>query len=103
MGYKLANAVRAVSFDDCEHSTGTMVEIKDGYLGFLETDWGRQLVARMFLKQATDQIEAAGSRSVRWYFSQKQVADYAAKIFSKAGNGLQNIEIIFQPWPGREK
>jgi hypothetical protein len=40
MGYELPNVARAVSFDDCEHSTGTMIEIKDGYAGFLETDWG---------------------------------------------------------------
>jgi len=103
MGYKLSNVARAVSFDDCEHSTGTMIEIKDGYAGFLRTDWGKAVVAAMFLKQATDQILAAGTRPVRWYFSQKQVADYAAKKFRDAGNGLQYIEIKFEPWPGRKE
>jgi hypothetical protein len=101
-GYELPNVVRAVSFDDCEHSTGTMVENKDGYAGFLESDWGKGLVAEIFLEQAVDQISAAGTRPVRWYFSQKQVADYAKEIFSKAA-ALQNIEIIFEPWPGRRK
>jgi hypothetical protein len=103
MGYELLNVSRAVSFDDCEHSTGTMVEIKDGYAGFLESDWGRGLVAEMFVAQATDQIQAAGTRPVRWYFSQKQVADFAETIFSNPGAALQNIEIIFKPWPGRRK
>jgi hypothetical protein len=80
-----------------------MVEIKDGYAGFLESDWGKRLVAEMFLKQAVDQIQAAGTRPIRWYFSQKQVADYAKEIFSTPGANLQNIDIIFEPWPGRGK
>jgi hypothetical protein len=84
MGYKLPNAVRVVSFDDCEHSTGTMVEIKDGYAGFLEDDWGRAFLKEMFLKQAMDQVQAAGTRPVRWYFSQGQVADYAKKYLAKS-------------------
>jgi hypothetical protein len=41
MGYKLPNAARVVSFDDCEHSTGTMIEIKDGYEGFLKDAGGK--------------------------------------------------------------
>lgn len=101
MGYELPNLTRAVSFDDCEHSTGTMIEIKDGYTEFLESDWGRGLVATMFVKQAMDQIQTAGTRRVRWYFSQKQVADYAKKVF--ADNGLQDIDIIFKPWRGSKK
>ncbi len=102
MGYELPNDARAVSFDDCEHSTGTMVEIKDGYAGFLESDWGKQLVEQMFVAQAMDQLQAAGARPVRWYFSQKEVADYAEEIFSE-DDALQNIEVIFKPWTGRKK
>ena len=97
MGYQLSKIAGAVTFDDCEHSTGTMVEIKDGYAEFLESDWGRDLVKKRFLKQAFDQIQAAGTRPVRWYFSQKQVADYAGELFNKADNGLESIQIIFQP------
>jgi len=103
MGYVLSNAVRAVSFDDCEHSTGTMVEIKDGYVGFLESEWGKELLARKFLEQVRDQIQAAGTRPVRWYFSQKQVADYVREMFRTAEEGRENIKIIFEPWSGRGK
>jgi hypothetical protein len=80
-----------------------MVEIKDGYDGFLESDWGRDFLAEIFVKQAMDQIQAAGTRPLRWYFSQKEVADYAREIFNDAGAGLQEIETIFKPWPGRRK
>jgi hypothetical protein len=78
-----------------------MVEIKDGYAGFLESDWGKGFLAEIFSEQAMDQIQAAGTRSVRWYFSQKQVADFAKRMFAKTD--LQNIEIVFEPWPGSGK
>jgi hypothetical protein len=95
MGYRLQNAT--VTFDDCERSTGTMVEIKDGYADFLRTEWGRTLVAAMFVKQATDQIAAAGTRPVRWYFSDQRVADYAKAVFARADHGLQDIDVVFEP------
>ena len=101
LGYVLPNAARIVSFDDCEQSTGTMVEIKDGYAGFLGSDWGVEFLAGVFLTQARDQVQAAGPRPVRWYFSQKQVADYARELFKDAG--LKNIEVVFKSWPGRGK
>jgi len=56
MGYMLSKVAGSVAFDDCEHSTGTMVEIKDGYEGFLDSDWGKVFVARIFMKQAMDQV-----------------------------------------------
>jgi hypothetical protein len=99
MGYMLSNIGKGPMFDDCEHSTGTLVEIKDGYTGFLASEWGRLFLAGLFVEQATAQVQAAGTRPVRWYFSQKQVADYAKEIFSKAPAGLQNVEIIYEPWP----
>ena len=103
MGYKLSNTRGAVTFDDCEQSSGTMVEIKYGYAKFLQTEWGRELVAAMFVKQATNQVAAAGTRPVRWYFSDKQTADYAKQVFTTADQGLGEIQIKFEPWPGSTK
>jgi hypothetical protein len=100
MGYMLPKVAGSVTFDDCEHSTGTMVEIKDGYAGFLDSDGGKTIVAGLFMKQALDQVQAAGGRPLRWYFSQKAVADYADKIFGDAG---LNIDVVFEPWPGRKE
>ncbi|HEY1978858.1 MAG TPA: hypothetical protein VGH13_02135 [Xanthobacteraceae bacterium] len=96
MGYTLPKVAGSVAFDDCEHSTGTMVEIKDGYAGFFDSDWGRRFLAEIFLEQAKNQVLAAGMRPVRWYFSQKDVADYARQIFR--GTGL-DIEVKYEPWP----
>ena len=36
----LSSGGKGVSFDDCERTTGTMVEIKDGYTDFLRTELG---------------------------------------------------------------
>jgi hypothetical protein len=41
-----------------------------------------------------------GARDNRWYFSQKAVADYAKGIFDDAG---LNIDVVFEPWPGRKE
>ena len=98
MGYTLPKVAGSVAFDDCEHSTGTMVEIKDGYAGFLNSDCGKVFVGRIFIKQVMDQVQAAGGRPLRWYFSQKAVADYARQIFSETRE-LKNIEIKYEPWP----
>jgi hypothetical protein len=54
MGYQLPNVASVVSFDDCEHSTGTMVEIKDGYAGFLEVTGAKgSLQASFWSRQGT--------------------------------------------------
>jgi len=96
-GYYFAN----VEFDDCEHSTGTAIEIKEGYERFLGDPAGRELLKTILLAQATRQVAAAGTRPVRWYFSQKKVADFAAKIFSDAG--LEKIDVRPELWPGSKK
>jgi hypothetical protein len=99
MGYLLANEGKGVVFDDCQHSTGTMVEIKYGYASLLAKAWGRWLVGYLFLKQATRQVDAAGGHLVRWYFSDQETKDFAQKTFS-GDPKLQNIELIVEPWSG---
>jgi hypothetical protein len=100
MGYSLPKVAGSVTFDDCEHSTGTMVEIKDGYAGFLDSAGGKAILARILMEQAVDQVQAAAGRPLRWYFSQKAVADYAREIFGDAG---LNIDVVHEPRPGRKE
>jgi hypothetical protein len=57
-----------VHYDDCRHSTGTMVETKDKYDGLLKFAQGLQSVFYEFLDQSKRQIDAAGNRAVQWYF-----------------------------------
>ncbi len=99
LGYLLPNHTnggKAVSFDDCEHETGTMVEIKFGYTSLLRKEWGKALVARIFVNQATRQVDAAGNRPVRWYFSDQQTADFTRDLF-KNDPKLKNIDIKVEP------
>lgn len=86
-------------FDDCEQHTGTMVEIKYGYASLLSKAWGRGLVEILFFEQALRQVNAAGTRPVRWYFSEKETEDFARKVFSKY-KSLENIQTRFEPWLG---
>jgi hypothetical protein len=99
MGYLLPNQGKGVVFDDCEQTTGTMVEIKYGYTSLLAKAWGRRLVRDLFLKQAERQVKAANGRPIRWYFSAPETKDFAAKLF-KGHSKFQHIELIYQPWSG---
>ena len=99
MGYLLPNSGRGIIFDDCEQHTGTMVEIKYGYASLLSKAWGRGLVEILFLEQALRQVSAAGTRPVRWYFSEKETEDFARKVFSE-NKSLENIQTRFEPWLG---
>jgi hypothetical protein len=89
-----------VSFDDCERRTGSFVaEIKDRHEFLLGFGTGIQSIAVGFLAQAKRQIEAADAAGyeVRWYFSEKDTADFAQKLFEKMDQGRERIKIIWQP------
>ncbi len=90
---------RDVFFDDCRHSDGTMIEAKGpGYLEMLEkgTFFPWQGVEWKILDQADRQVEAAGPRTVVWYFAEEKVADYVRALFLK-----EKIEITvrYAPMP----
>lgn len=95
-----------VSFDDCEHQTGSfLAEIKDQYAGPLGFPPGLQSVVERFLRQAKRQIDAAdaaGGYEVRWYFSEKETADFARNLFEKMDDGRERIKIIWEPSPGKK-
>jgi hypothetical protein len=86
-----------VHYDDCEHSTGTMVETKDGYTGLLQFPQGMQSVFYEFLDQSKRQVDAAGDRPVRWYFSEAGTAAFAAEIFYYSNEGRERIQIVVLP------
>jgi hypothetical protein len=60
-------------------------------------------MAVKFLDQAKRQIEAADADGyeVRWYFSEKDTADFARELFRGMDDGRERIKIIWQPWPAR--
>ena len=92
-----------VHFEDCEHSTGTMIETKDEYSGLLTFEQGIQSVADEFLDQSKRQVDAAGTRAIRWYFSEQKTADFTQELFDGIKGGRETIKIIVLPWPGKKR
>jgi hypothetical protein len=51
-----------------------------------------------FWNQAERQVQAAGDRPVRWYFSEKKAADFVRDLFE--GDPIRGrIEIVHVPMP----
>jgi hypothetical protein len=105
MGYQLVNpdTGKLVYYDDCEHSTGAMIEAKDGYVGLLSFPKGEDSVRDEWLKESARQIAAANGRPIRWYFAEPEAAEFAKQLFKGARGGRENIEIVVLPWPGKKQ
>lgn len=94
---------KTVVFDNCQITTGIMIEAKStGYADMLE-DWrenGRLFpwkgVELKMLNQAESQLEAAGGRPIEWHFAEKEVADYVRELFARERPG---ITVIYTPAP----
>jgi hypothetical protein len=102
-GYQLPNPYnfgKLVNYDDCQHSTGTMVEAKGpGYIdpvkyGFIQQEW---------LEESGRQVDASAGRPIRWYFAELGPALSAWELFRTANNGRERITIVWLPWDGRRK
>jgi hypothetical protein len=100
MGYALLNAGDPVVYDDCQHSTGMMVEAKGDYAGVLSFEQGRNSLKEQWLDQSGRQLAAAGERPIRWYFAEPEAAAYAQRWFDAADAGRGKIEIVVlvPPW-----
>lgn len=97
---------RAVRFDGCVATTGTMLEAKGpGYLRFMKKDefvwkpWFQGLF-RM-IRQMDRQSRAAVGRDVEWHFAERPVAKFF-QAFAKAEQHrippeLLNIEVEYTP------
>jgi hypothetical protein len=90
-----------VFFDDCRQSDGTMIEAKGpGYSKMLheDSDMPWKGVEQRILKQANDQLAAAGTRPIEWYFAEKDVADHVKELFERRGIP---IKVIDKTMPGQ--
>jgi hypothetical protein len=69
-GFQLQNPAafgKLVFYDDCQHSTGKMVEAKGpGYAGLLTFERGEDSLREDFLNQAGRQVEAARVEFLPW-------------------------------------
>jgi hypothetical protein len=93
---------KAVEFDDCEQTSGTMIDYKQYYWELL-TSGIRDVIIDKLKKQALDQISAAGSRKIRWYFAEKETADFVRTLFYFDPNIRNRIDIQHRPFPGTQR
>jgi hypothetical protein len=94
---------RTVVFDNCQITTGIMIEAKGtGYAEKLN-DWlenGREVpwkfIEQEMMDQSERQLEAAGGRPIEWHFAEKEVADYVRELFARE---RPDITVIYTPPP----
>jgi hypothetical protein len=101
-GFQLLNPTSGaiVYYDDCEHTTGTMVDAKGpGYAYLLTYDGVNASVEGKLLKESARQLAALGARQLRWYFAEPDAAEFVRKLFREKDEGRESIEIIDLPWP----
>jgi restriction endonuclease fold toxin 5 of polymorphic toxin system len=90
-----------IYFDDCRQSDGTMLEAKGpGYSKMLheDSDMPWKGVEQRMIKQACDQLDAAGTRKIEWYFAEKDVADHVKGVFEREGIA---VKVIDKKMPGQ--
>jgi hypothetical protein len=105
-GFQLLNLTtgKVVYYDDCQHTTGMMVEAKGlGYMQLLTYDWGEQSLTTQWLGQSGRQLAALGTRRLRWYFAEPEAEAFARRIFDEAKQGRERIETEVLPWTGSEQ
>jgi hypothetical protein len=89
-----------VHFDDCQLTTGTMIDAKGtGYAAILAQGPGKFVwdqIQQKMLTQADPQVNAAQGRLIQWYFAEAAVADYMRALFFR--NNLP-ITVIYAPRP----
>ncbi len=101
-GFQLLNPASGafVYYDDCEHTTGTMVDAKGpGYANLLTYDKVNASVAEKLLDESARQLAALGARQLRWYFAEPEAAESVRKLFREKDKGRESIEIIDLRWP----
>jgi hypothetical protein len=87
-----------VTYDDCKQTTGKFFEFKGPiYAKLLSYDWGQDSIGEEWLDQSARQIAAAGDHPIGWIFAEGEAADFARKLFVRAG-GREKITIEVLPW-----
>ncbi len=101
----------AVSFDDCQHETGIMIEAKGpGVLGILKEAEARLAkdrddpmgnnVINKIIRQGQLQVDAAkisGNRAIIWFCHDQEAIDKFRIMFKEYGRGLEHINFFHLP------
>ncbi len=101
----------AVSFDDCQHQTGIMIEAKGpGYSRIMKEaearlnknpkDFMGNKVVGNLMRQGVLQVGAAklvGNRPIIWFCHDQELINSIKRRFKDYGNGLENISFFRLP------
>jgi hypothetical protein len=86
-----------VTYDECRERDGTMIEAKGpGYGSMLRAEYFRVKFTKEWIKQASREVDASGGRPLEWYFTDREAAEFARKLFDSDKN-LQRIQVFHVP------
>ncbi len=106
IGFQLPNpedSGKLVYYDDCQRETGMMVDAKGtAYAVLLTFPSILQSIVYEWVDESGRQIAASGGRPVRWYFAEKDAADFARELSRDYDDGRERIEIEFLPWQSED-
>ena len=75
-----------------------MIDYKDRYWKVLSDLRIQRFFIEQLWEQAERQVQSAGDRPVRWYFSEKKAADFVRLLFE--GDLVRGrIDIVYAPMP----
>jgi len=88
----------AVFFDDCQHTTGDMIDAKGpGFWRVIEQAKRYKFEASFdndLLTRALNQVQAANKRRIRWYIEEPETSKYMRDLFVEIDKGRERIEIV---------
>ena len=96
-GYYLQNPStgKPVEFDDCQQTTGIVHLLANLKI--------QKFIIKQLWDQALDQVQASGSRHVRWYIAERKTADFVRELFRDDPRDRGKIEITYAPMPGSDQ
>jgi hypothetical protein len=106
-GFQLPNPSsggKLVYFDDCQRSTGMMVDAKGPeYARLITFPPIEDSITKEFLDRSLNQVQAAGERPIRCYFAEAAAAEFARRLFETRNQGREKIEIVVVPWSKKKQ
>ncbi len=98
--------IRPVKYDDCQHSTGDLIDAKgEAYARLLRAWKGNPNfeVAGKLIYQAERQVQASQGRHIIWYFSTQEAMDEAKDLARENPTWLGQIDIRLLAWKRGQK
>jgi hypothetical protein len=97
-----ASSTRVSASRPALQETGIVMDYKDRYWKLLSDADTQGFTITKLWNQALNQVQAAGGRPIRWYFSEKQAADYVRVRF-RDDPDRNRIDVVHVPNAGERQ